>query len=430
MSESLPIPERSVFSWRFLTGANVKSFITHDKCIKSVRHKIGSKVVSIITIGFVLACSASAQVDRAALNGTVTDPQGRVLSDVSVLAVLESTGLHRRAITSSQGTYDIPELPVGTYSVTFAHVGFQPSRFDNVIEELGKTRTLDVKLQLAAAQEKVSVSASDPLLDQTSDSLGTEVEEKQLSELPLNGRNWATLTTLAAGAIDTGGSNQRSIRFAGRGRDDNNLTYDGVDATNIINQAQLPYVRLAIPLDTIQEIKVDSMLATAELGGTGGGQMVVTSTSGTNQLHGRVFEALRNNAFDARQPIDVLNPRQPPFHLNQFGGWLGGPIVNDKAFFFASYEGYRQSLGQTLTGFVPSAAFRAQVLAQSPALTPVLRAYPDGRTLISPTVARFVAEGSRTCGKIPACFESITTSRTKPQLSLAPTLIMPLATFR
>ena len=117
--------------------------------------------------------------------------------------------------------------------------------------------------------------------------------------MPLNGRNWATLTALVPGAVDTGGSNQRSVRFAGRGRDDDNFTYDGIDATNIVNQPQQPYVRLAIPLDTIQEFRVDSMLAPAEGGVTGGPQLAVTSPSGTNQWHGNAFEFFRNNAFNA-----------------------------------------------------------------------------------------------------------------------------------
>jgi hypothetical protein len=122
-------------------------------------------------------------------------------------------------------------------------------RFENVIQSLGRTRTLDASLQVAGPFEQVEVSASIQALDQTSDTLGTDVERRQVQELSLNGRNWATLTALASGAVDTGGSNQRSIRFAGRGRDDNNFTYDGVDATNVINQAQQPYVRLAIPME-------------------------------------------------------------------------------------------------------------------------------------------------------------------------------------
>ena len=149
----------------------------------------------------------------------------------------------------------------------------------------------------------------------------------QAKELPLNGRNWATLTALEPGAVDTGGSNQRSVRFAGRGRDDDNFTYDGIDATNIVNQPQQPYVRLSIPLDTIQEFRVDSMLATAEAGGTGGPQLAVTSPSGTNHLHGDAFEFLRNNVFDARQPVPVRHHAAAAFSSESVWASLGGPIV-------------------------------------------------------------------------------------------------------
>jgi hypothetical protein len=353
----------------------------------------GSHFLRIAGIVLCLTFSSAAQVDRAGLNGTVTDSSGRVLPQVHVSAVQNSTGLRRETTSSPRGTYDVPELPVGVYTVSFAHDGFKTLTFENVVQTVAQTRTLNATLAVAGGEEQVEVPASSEQLNETSNTLGTRIEQAQIKELPLNGRNWATLTALAPGAVDTGGSNQRAVRFAGRGRDDNNFTYDGIDATNIINQAQQPYVRLAIPLDTIEEFRVDSMLATAEAGGTGGGQLIVTSPSGTNQLHGDAFEFFRNNVFDAREPIDNLNPEQPPFHLNQFGASVGGPIRRDKTFFFAAYEGYRQILGQTLPGFVPSDAFRAQVAAESPALIPILNAYPKGQTLISPDIAEFVGEG-------------------------------------
>jgi len=162
-----------------------------------------------------------------------------------------------KTVTSAVGTYVVPELPVGTYLLEFTRSGFQPLRFESVVQEAGKTRTLNGTMLVGAAREEVNVSATRQILDQTSDSWGAEIEQKQVSELPLNGRNWATLTALAPGAVDTGGSNQRTIRFAGRGRDDNNFTYDGIDATNVINQAQQPYVRPAIPLANIEEVKID-----------------------------------------------------------------------------------------------------------------------------------------------------------------------------
>jgi len=314
---------------------------------------------------------------------------------VSVTASQDATGLRSATLTSSSGTYAIPELPVGIYTVTFAVKGFQTVKFESLEVALEHTTTLSATLAVSGATERIEVVGSAQQLEENSNTLGARVERKQVSELLLNGRNWATLTALAPLAVDThynSSSNQRSIRVAGRGRDDNNFTYDGVDATNIINQAQQPYVRLAIPLDTIQEFRVVSMLATAETGATAGGQMAVTSASGTNQFHGQAFDFVRNDIFDARSFID---PTKPPFRLNQFGGALGGPIVRNKTFLFGSYEAYRQILGQTLVGFVPTQAFREQAAAQSPALAPVLNAYPAGSLPVAgnPNAAEFIGYG-------------------------------------
>ena len=231
-----------------------------------------------------IASQGIAQVDRAGLNGTVIDSSGRVLPHTHVTAVQNATGLRRATTSSSSGTYDIPELPVGIYTITFEHEGFKPLTFVDVEQEIGRTRTLDATLRVSGGQQRVEVSASSEQMDKTSDALGVSISKEQAKELPLNGRNWANLTAFQPSAVDTGGSNQRSIRFAGRGRDDDNFTYDGIDATNIINQPQQPYVRLAIPLDTIDEFRVDSVLSTAEAGATGGPQLAVTSSSGANRV--------------------------------------------------------------------------------------------------------------------------------------------------
>ena len=355
---------------------------------------IGNATLALSAI-LLLSVPAHAQVDRGSLAGTVRDSSGLVVPGASVTASQDVTGLRRTIVTPPNGTFDIPELPVGIYTVTVALKGFQTLKFESVQVALEHTTILNAVLQVAGGSERVEVGGSQQQLDQTSDTLGARIERKQVDELLLNGRNWSSLTALAPLAVDTNynsSSNQRSMRVAGRGRDDNNFTLDGIDATNVINQAQQPYVRLAIPLDTIQEFRVVSMLATAETGATAGGQMAVTSASGTNQLHGGAFDFVRNDVFDARRFID---PSKPPFRLNQFGGSLGGPVMRNKTFFFASYEGYRQILGQTLVGFVPTAAFRQQVAAQSPALVPVLNAYPTGVLPVtgSPNAAEFVGYG-------------------------------------
>jgi hypothetical protein len=344
------------------------------------------------------ACSslgAMAQVDRSGLNGTVEDTSGKLLPGARITLVQTATGVRRVAVTSTKGSYDIPELPLGVYRIIFDAPGFQEKTVDGVQQTVGHTRTLDVILSVAGVAQHVEISNVNSQLDETSAALGARIEPEQVKNLPLNGRNWSTLTALVPGAVDTGGSNQRSIRFAGRGLDDNNFTYDGIDATNIVNQAQQPFVRLAIPTEAIEEFRIDTMLFTAENGSTPGGQVAVASKTGSNNLHGSLFEFLRNDIFDAREPIDTLNPNKPAFRLNQFGGSLGGPIAQDKTFFYAAYEGLRQTLGQTLPGFVPSDAFRVQAAATNPILIPILNAFPRGQILsgTSGQVAEFVGSG-------------------------------------
>jgi Carboxypeptidase regulatory-like domain/TonB dependent receptor len=337
----------------------------------------------------------AAQVDRTAITGTVKDAQGKVMPGVHIIASQQETGLTRTSISSATGTYDIPELPVGIYNLTFASDGFEDLIVHQVLQVVGQTRTLDAMLKPSGGQHTVVVSDVASELNKTSDSLGARIERKQIDELPNNGRNWSTLTALVPGAVDTGGSNQRSIRFAGRGLDDNNFTYDGIDATNIVNQAQQSFVRLAIPTDAIQEFRIDSMLFTAENGSTPGGQIAVVSKSGSNEFHGNMFEYLRNDIFDAREPLDTLNPSKPPFRLNQFGAALGGPIVRNHTFFYGTYEGLRQSWGQALPGFVPSASFRAAVAAQSPALIPILDAFPLGQIPVSTDESEYMGFGKQ-----------------------------------
>ena len=346
--------------------------------VSSIRARSGEAGQFLCCLGMILCLvsSSPAQVDRAGLNGTVTDPTGRVLPQTHVTAVQDATGLRRETTSSGSGTYDIPELPLGTYTITFEHDGFKSLTFVDVEEVVGRTRTLDVTLQVSGGQQRVEVPASSALIDRNTSAVTGLIEREQADELPLNGHNWASLTAYVPGAIDTGGSNQRSVRFAGRGLDDSNFTYDGVDATNVVNQTQRAWVRLGIPLDAISEFRVDSLTATAEEGATGGAQLDVSSPSGTNRFHGNLFEYLRNNVFDAPEPTWASNGEtQQPLRLNQFGGSLGGPIKRDKTYFFLASEAYRQNWGYPVSGDVPSPSLIATVPTSS-AIYPIINAYP------------------------------------------------------
>ena len=264
-----------------------------------------------------------AQVDRTAITGMVTDQQGTRVPLTKVRATERATGFERETLSTSEGTYDLPGLPPGIYSVQFLKAGFSAFTTEGVEQLVGQTRRLDVRLELT--QEKAQTTVTEPLvqLDEVDATVGVAIERAQVNDLPINGRNWATLTALAPGAINNGAGDQRPIRFAGHGLDDNTLTLDGVDATAVYNQEQREYMRLNIPLDSIEEFQVQSQNFGADAqNGTAGGQVSVVSPSGTNTLHGQVFDYFRNDALDARSPFDGASP--DPFLLNQFGGALGG----------------------------------------------------------------------------------------------------------
>lgn len=370
-------------------------YIRRYHCFNSpevIMHKFqpflpASKSIVTAALLFSSALPALAQVDRSSITGTVTDPSGRVLQHAHIVATENSTQLRREGVSDADGRYEIAELPVGRYTIVIDHPGFATLTFEDVAQVVGRTRTLDAELRVSGDEERVEVSAASALLDRNTSAITGLIEKKQANELPLNGRDWSTLTAFIPGAIDTGGSNQRSVRFAGRGLDDSNFTYDGVDETSIVNQTQRPWVRLSIPIDAIAEFRVDTLLASAEGGATGGAQLAVASPAGTNQFHGRIFEFLRNDIFDAPEPTWASNGQaQQPLRLNQFGGSFGGPIIRDRTFFFLASEAYRQNWGYPVSGNVPSAAYRATIPTTSPVYS-IVNAYPTAgpKALLAPT---------------------------------------------
>ena len=348
-------------------------------------------IISVLLIS--LAGTTWAQVESSSLTGMVTDQQGKRIPHATVRATETGTGLQRQTETSPQGDYRLLDLPAGTFSIQISKAGFSTFHAERVKQFVGQTRTLNARLFVAGATQQTTITEPLVQLDKVDASIGAPIEQEQISELPINGRGWATLTALVPGAIDNGAGDQRTIRFAGHGLDDNNLTLDGVDATAVYNQEQREYMRLNVPLDSIDQFQVQSQNFGADVqGGTAGGQVAVVSPSGTNSFHGDVFDYFRNDALEARTPFS--GPSANPFLLNQFGAGVGGPIVHDKTFFYANYEGLRQRLDGTQIGLVPSPAFLAQAAATSPALLPILSAYPQGTSPASnPNVWNYAAPG-------------------------------------
>src|SRR6266568_3337319 len=346
---------------------------------------------------FLWTVNGMAQINEANLNGTVTDTSGARVLNAKVRLLKVDTGLTRETITGLGGVYSISSLPVGKYTLTISHEGFKTYAEMGIELFVGQTRTLDAQLRVGAATTTVDVEAQAQALDSSNAEIAGVVQSKQVEDIPLNGRNWSTLAMLAPGVVNLGGGGQRDLRFVGRGTDDNNYTFDGLDATGVQEQNQKVGVRLPISLDSIAEFRVASSVYTADKGGSAGAQVSVVTKSGTNVFHGAAFEFLRNNVLDARGPFD-FDPLTglgyvPPLRLNQFGGEIGGPMKKDRTFFYANYEGIRQVQDITVIGFVPSAAYRATVT--NPALTPFLSSWPAGQTHTSdPNVDQRTSPGA------------------------------------
>ena len=353
------------------------------------------KTQSLIALAAMLALSSVsllAQDDRASITGTITDPSQAPIAEATIEINSKATGAHREVRSNGSGAYSVPGLLTGVYEVKIRKEGFRTEEFDALELVVGQVRTINSQMQLATSSQEVQVEADTPALTQSAATVGGVVTSAQVANLPINGRAWTSLMALVPGAIDSGGGTQKSIRFAGRGADDNNFRFDGLDATGISNQAPNASYRLQISTEAIAEFKVDTALYGAETGGTSGGQVEIISKAGTNDFHGSAFEYIRNNVISSRGPFDPST--LPPLRLNQYGASAGGAIVKDNTFFFVAYEGLQQRSSTTLIGNVPSLAFRNSVLSQSPVLTPIINAFPLGNRALSPTTSQYVSTGT------------------------------------
>jgi len=345
---------------------------TTRKCIRAL---FG---LTLFCLGTVTPQALFAQIDRAVLEGTVTDPSRAILSAATVKILAAETGFVQEQKTNAKGYYLFPGLAVGRYTVTTEHPGFKMKVIEDVIVRVGQTRTLDIELAVGAIKEQVDVRASTAPSDRSSAEASTVIDTNQIGNLPNNGRDWSSFTLLAPFAQDDGGGDQRTIRFAGRARDDNNFQIDGVDAGGIQEQAQKSQTRLQISQDAIEEYRVSSALYDAEYGTQAGGQIDVETKQGTNEWHGGVFGYLRNSAFDARNfnDFNVLGlPAIPPFRYGQYGMTFGGPVKKDKLFFFINYEGLRQYGATTNQVLVPNPGVLQATLSTSPQMCSILQAY-------------------------------------------------------
>jgi hypothetical protein len=301
-----------------------------------------------------------AQITNGRIVGTTTDATGAAMANVTVTALNVDTNAHWSARTENTGAYIFPDLPIGNYEVSFEASGFKRYVASSLKLLVDQTLRVDARLQVGNVQQNVEVSGQTPVIATDQSSLGEVMQNKEVVQLPLNGRNFLEVANLAAGS--TQGSPNYANRFrsfgtvmtsnGGRG-DQNSYLIDGLDNTGYI--LGTPLVEPSI--DAIEEIRVQTANFTADMGQSTGAVINIATKSGSNQFHGTLYEFLRNDIFDATNYFATPSTK-PPLRQNQFGGSVGGPIIKNRLFFFFNYEGFRQSVSAPYSYLVPTPAMK------------------------------------------------------------------------
>ena len=326
---------------------------------------------------FVLFASAAhavlAQAPVGEFTGIVTDPSGAVISGAAITVVQPATNLQRSTVSNADGIYSIPALPPGIYNLKAELQGFQTQVRNGLELQVGQVARIDFAMKVGNVSEVVEVYGGAPVIETETTELGTVIENKRILELPLNGRNYLQLTSLIPGATTNGPAssqgqqrmggerNKFALNVSGQRVHFNHYSLDGIENTdpNFNTYLLLP------SLEALQEFKVEAGLFQAEYG-RAIAQVNVTTRGGTNELHGTLFEFLRNAKLDAKNFFDRPNDPIPPFKRNQFGFVVGGPVYiprlidgRNKLFFFVNYEGLRERKALTQLATVPFVEQRA-----------------------------------------------------------------------
>jgi hypothetical protein len=341
-----------------------------------------------------LTISSFAQ-GEASIQGTVSDSSGGAVPGVAVRIKNLETGAERNLVTDEAGRYDAASLPIGRYEVRAERTGFRSEEKTGVSLVLGQRETVDLVLQVGDVRQTVQVESAPTIVAITTEELSGLVGEKQVKELPLNGRSYDQLMTLNPGIVNYSSQRAGGIgtsnsvvgnMFAASGRrpQENLYLLNGVEFTSAseINNTPGGVSGQLLGVDAVREFSVIKDTYGAEYGKRPGAQVNIVTASGTNQFHGDAYEFLRNSALDARNFFD--HGDIPPFRRNVFGGSLGGPIRKDKTFLFGNYEGFRQNLSLSDLTLVPDTASRASAVAS---IQPLLALWPiaNGPELLTST---------------------------------------------
>jgi Carboxypeptidase regulatory-like domain/TonB-dependent Receptor Plug Domain len=307
------------------------------------------------------------QTFRGTILGSVTDPSGAYVAGATVKVKNLGTGLERTTVTSADGSYSVPELPIGSYSVTVSQTGFKTFVATGVPVDVATERRVDAALNTGAVTTQIEVSAEDlPMVETTSNELGGVITSEAVANMPVNGRDYTKLIYLNPGVAgspdqisDSPGSFGEFSMNGARGRS-NNYLLDGTDMNDgyrndpAINQAGVFGTPSTIlPIDAVAEVNVLSNFE-PEYGRNAGAVVNIVTKSGANKIHGTAGEYFRNSALDARNYFDPVGTPKAPFHNNQYGASLGGPIIKDKTFFYIDYEGQQEPVGVVTIATVPT----------------------------------------------------------------------------
>ncbi len=340
-----------------------------------------TKAILFLLLAVAAATSSFGQ-SEAKLSGTVTDSTGAVIPNAKVKVKNEKTSAERTAQSNDNGSFSVANLSPSTYTIVVSNAGFNSASFSGVNLAVGQERTMNITLQPENITTELIVSSGElATVNTSSAAIGANVNEREVANMPLNGRQLSQLYLLAPGAQTAGGGSYDNIRFSGRANQQNAIRFDGIEASSIVdaspgnlNGETSTGLRLQSSLENVQEFRVDSSNYPAEFGTGTAGQISVVTKSGSNQLHGSLFEYLRNSSMDARNFFDST---KAPLRLNQFGGSVGGAIKKDRTFFFASIESLRQRAGVNLIASVPSVGARSRAVSS---IRPLLDAFPIGQT--------------------------------------------------
>jgi hypothetical protein len=374
-------------------------------------------------LGFVVLAAASlwAQTFRGTILGTVTDQSGAVVAGAKVEVKNVDTGLSRVTETSADGSYSLPELPIGTYTVSVTQTGFQTFVASGVVVNVATERRVDASLKTGEVSTKVEVSADQlPMVETTTNDLGGVLTSQTVENLPVNGRDYTKLIYLNPGVAgspdqisDSPGSFGEFSMNGARGRS-NNYLLDGTDMNDgyrndpAINQAGVFGTPSTIlPIDATAEVNVISNFQ-PEYGRNAGAVVNIVTKSGTNAFHGSLAEYFRNDQLGARNFFNPSSQPKAPFHNNQFGASLGGPIVKDRTFFFFDYEGQRENVGVVTLATVPTGSAPDGSLQPSDSTNPVIQKLLANHPWPAPNLVAGSLYGPGTASVVSPSFNNLT----------------------